>query len=352
MRLSRDPLIAESRPLWVYAITTLILPRVAHERCRSLGFSKFISGSLEYWHRPAMPCRHRPGSAKQLQPIVFCHGLGVGVLPYLKLVEEICDSVNAEIFLLDMPHLASRPKTDVPSPREAVACIIDMLSAWGHSHAHFIGHSFGTVVITWVLRRSEAATSVVLLDPVCFLLMKHDVLANVVYSSFFQPLTDFRAAAFEFFIFHELYVAHALTRNFFWQENDLAPSKVNVPAVVLLSGEDTIVPAHSVRRLIECEKRKRQNVHLAESIALEGGSLVCQDDILFSRQNTEDKSEICSNSDLSRQFSPEDTKAAHTPLELIWRANAGHSDCWEKTEDRHAVVQALLKISADAEGCK
>ncbi|CAE8652555.1 unnamed protein product, partial [Polarella glacialis] len=92
-----------------------------------------------------------------------------------------------------------------------------MLAAWGHASAHFIGHSFGTVVITWVLRKSEMATSVVLLDPVCFLLMKHDVLSNVVYSSSVEPLQDFRTALFQFFVFRELYIANTITRNFFWQ---------------------------------------------------------------------------------------------------------------------------------------
>jgi len=355
MRLTRDPLVAASRPLWIYAITTLLLPSIAHQRCRWMGFSKFVSGGLEYWHRPAQ-------QGERTQPIVFCHGLGVGVLPYLDLVGDICSAVGSEIFLLDMPHLSSRPKTDVPSPRETVACIVDMLAAWGHASAHFVGHSFGTVVITWVLRRSEMATSAVLLDPVCFLLMKHDVLSNVLYSSFFQPLSDFRSAAFQFFVFQELYTAHALSRNFFWQDNDLTAEKLQRPAVVLLSGADTIVPAHSVRRLLECEKRRRQQLLVSDKLAREGGSMVRQRSAGNGmRRQTSDPAAPAHEIENCEDSQPVEVKAlgtngessrrtASTPLDVVWRPNAAHSDCWETKDGRLAVVQGLLRIIATSEG--
>lgn len=214
-----------------------------------------------------------------------------------------------------------------------------MLAAWGHSKAHCIGHSFGTVVITWVARLSEVAASLMFLDPVCFLLMKHDVLSNVVYSSATEPLSDFRAAAFEFFVFRELYIAHTLTRNFFWQENDFAVEKLGTPAVVLLSGNDTIVPAHSVRRLLECERRRRRKLLLENKVVQEGGSVVMQRaEGGFARQVTDEELKL----------DPAALEVARMPLEIIWRPQAAHSDCWETKEGRREVLQGLKSLMRGA----
>ncbi|CAK0802182.1 unnamed protein product [Prorocentrum cordatum] len=112
-------------------------------------------------------------------PIVFCHGLGIGVLAYVDFVLELGSS-GSEMFLLDMKHISLRQNVDIPSSRETVACVVDMLAAWGHSEAHFVGHSFGTVVVSWILRNSRVALSVSLLDPICFLLFKHDIVTNAL----------------------------------------------------------------------------------------------------------------------------------------------------------------------------
>lgn len=249
--LSRDPISAVHWPLWWYGFTSGIIPAITDIALRQWGFEKFTSGIIQYWH-----CRPRSAGSTPRRvglPAVFCHGLGIGVLPYLHFVTELAAAEVREVFLLDLPHISLRQESDVPSSRETVACVVDMLAAWGHTQAHLIGHSFGTIVVSWMLQNSQVVASASLLDPVCFLLVKHDIITNALYREHDDPLQ----VALTYFVFRELHVAHTLTRNFFWQQNDLAPSDLQRPALVLLSGCDAIVPAHSVRRLLEAEQARR-----------------------------------------------------------------------------------------------
>merc|ERR1719240_1653518 len=128
-----------------------------------------------------------------------------------------------------------------------VACLSDMLHRRGHSSGHFIGHSFGSVPVAWMVRRAPDMVQVAtFIDPVCFLLVKPDVCYNFIYRA---PTTPARLIM-EFFAARELYTAHSLSRNFFWFENHLWAEELTMPSLVVLSGMDTIVPAHSVRRYL------------------------------------------------------------------------------------------------------
>jgi len=120
--------------------------------------------------------------------------------------------------------------------------------------AHFIGHSFGSVVMAWVTKQSpELIRRATYLDPVVFLLCKSDVAYNFVYR---VPQTA-TENLMQYFVARELYIAHSLGRNFVWHECILWPEDLTTypeGALVFLSGQDSIVPAHSVRRYLECVK--------------------------------------------------------------------------------------------------
>eukprot|EP00913_Durusdinium_trenchii_P006896 g6487.t1 len=119
--------------------------------------------------------------------------------------------------------------------------------AWDHTFAHFVGHSFGSIVVAWMCRNAKETVSVAtFLDPVCFLLIKPDVCYNFMYR---EPQTATQLLM-HYFVARELYIAHSLSRNFFWYQNLLWPEELQVPCMVMLSGEDSIVPAHSVRRFL------------------------------------------------------------------------------------------------------
>lgn len=242
MRLTMDPIPSEHRPLVYYIVTALAMPIVNNYNLENLGFRRHRSGTLWYWLR-----RGRGRSAQP--PIVFCHGVGVNLLPYVHFISELLRQMpkGKDIFLVSLPHISMRIKEDVPSSAEMVACLRDMLLSWDHTSAHFVGHSFGSIVVAWMCRNAPETVAVAtFLDPVCFLLIKPDVCYNFMYR---QPETATQLLM-HYFVARELYIAHSLSRNFFWYQNLLWPEELQVPCMVMLSGEDSIVPAHSVRRYL------------------------------------------------------------------------------------------------------
>ena len=179
IRLDFDPIPSSYRP-FIYYVVTYGCVGIATEIIMRhwFGFVKHTSGCLTYWHRPG-----DGGHNDDDKPIVFCHGLGIGVLSYATVVAELLANPRqrqVSLFMVELPHIAMRPVEAQASPRELVVCIEDLLHVHRYEQAHFVGHSFGTLVLTWVAKHKLSMVSrFTFLDPVCFLLCKHDVAYNL-----------------------------------------------------------------------------------------------------------------------------------------------------------------------------
>lgn len=253
MRLTMDPIPSAHRPLIYYAVTQAIFSQIINIQLHTLSFRHCWSGTLSYWHRPGAPTKETGCVDPNAEPIVFCHGIGVNVLPYRPLLNEMLQRApERSFFLISLPHISMRIKEEVPSSTEMVACLSDMLGSWGHTSAHFVGHSFGSLPLAWMARKAPSFVSMMtFIDPVCFLLVKPDVCYNFMYRKPENPTQ----LLINYFLAKELYIAHSLSRNFFWHQNQLWPEEFPCPTLVVLSGRDSIVPAHSVRRYLTCYKQ-------------------------------------------------------------------------------------------------
>ena len=140
MRISFDPIRFEPRPWIYYLVTQMIVPAFSDAKLRALGFVAEQSGSLRYWRRPgsspAIDSDSRPFLQSNAVPLVFCHGVGIGLAVYLHFVEQLVHKFKERpIFLLTFPHISLRLQEDVLSASELVACIGDMLAAHHESFA-------------------------------------------------------------------------------------------------------------------------------------------------------------------------------------------------------------------------
>lgn len=54
-------------------------------------------------------------------PLVFVHGLGVGLVPYFMLIYRLSKRHSGDLFVPEFPFLAMAPWESVPSAREVVA---------------------------------------------------------------------------------------------------------------------------------------------------------------------------------------------------------------------------------------
>jgi len=268
-RLRNDPLPAVHRPLFVYALTAFVGPSIGHRSLLGLGFRAYRSGSAEYWFRPPRPgdgwrdghVGDRPHkNADWRRPVVFCHGIGVGPTMCLPFLQLLVHGLGEEypIFLVDMGPISMRFSDDVPGAREFAANLVDMLEVWGFKQAHFVGHSFGSFLVAWMLRYQPSyVEKCTFVDPVCFLLLK--VLAG---AHQIQAKTDSRMDTMEmgikYFVLTELFICNFVCRCFFWEESQLDVQDLDgKQALLVLESEDNLVPTHSIQRLVMAELTRR-----------------------------------------------------------------------------------------------
>jgi len=250
-KLNHDHVPTKYRPLFFYTLCTCFSVIMSYVMLRHLGFEHHRTGSMRYWRFPG----------KSLEPpIVFCHGIGIGVVSYIALVRGLLNaSADREFFVVEMRNITMRLQSlKVASSGEIVVCIQEMLSTWGFGGnpraAHFIGHSFGTIVVGWMIKfSSELVAAATLIAPCPFLLPTYDLCVNFLYQ---KPRT-FREVIFEYYVSHEATLAFYLRRNFVWHRNNLwADELEHIPCLVILFGLDEIVPSCSVRYYLAAAKNE------------------------------------------------------------------------------------------------
>jgi pimeloyl-ACP methyl ester carboxylesterase len=237
IRLSLDPVRTVHRPACVYLGVGVLYDHLAWSRYRALGFRHYVpdanSGhrvsypyiglpslpshsTLTYWYKPCAPLR---SGEKEDLPIVFVHGIGAGLKVYRTMVTEICKrNPRSAIYLLEIPCVAMKLVEKLPVRDQLVRDVEAMLQARGHSEALFIGHSLGTVVVSWILHCApRLCRKVMLIDPVVWLLHYPDVAYNFLH----RPPSNANQWLYHFFVCSEPGIARFLGRGFVWHENVL-----------------------------------------------------------------------------------------------------------------------------------
>ena len=216
-------------------------------------FTRYVSASsnLSYWHRPHSSRKHRP--------VLFLHGIGVGLSTYVPFLRDLNaypegDQQDGDIGVLALEILPISFRIVPSLPRREQFCL--QLKAILESHPEFangftlISHSYGSVLATHILSSHASlglrslVKSLVLVDPVTILLHLPDVAYNFTYR------TPRSASQWELWYFAstDISVAHTLARGFFWSENILWKEDCEqFPVTVFLAGRDIITPASQIR---------------------------------------------------------------------------------------------------------
>ncbi|KAF3919753.1 hypothetical protein ABW20_dc0108078 [Dactylellina cionopaga] len=269
-RLTIDQVKMKHRPLAWYmllgAIDTLTYIRlrlsthIYHRRSFSTFFSSFPFRletvftshktpvtTTAYWSRP-----HR---SKTHKPILYIHGIGIGLHPYVEMLNTLASTLpDVGILILEIDPVCSRICAPMLKRAEMLEEILTILSAPAHktSYESFVlaANSYGTVIATHMLhdsRLSPRIISLVLIDPVTILLH----LPDVAYNFLRREPKRANERMLHYFASTDQMVAHTLCRRFFWAENILWVEDLKGRnAVVYLGERDLIVDTGSVRRYL------------------------------------------------------------------------------------------------------
>jgi len=211
-----------------------------------LGFKAGRINGLTYWYSK------RDGFAgpQKTSPVLFFHGLGVGLIPYVALLRTLAK--QRSVIVVEQPWIAMSLDFDVPSPESFLENVRLLLKRFSpNGAACVVGHSYGSVPAAWMCHQMpEAVQELLLLDPVSMLLAEPTTVRTMLYSD----RSSWAGWFSWYFVSGEVGTAYVLRRHFHWYNQVLFASDINrvTRSLVVLGGSDHIVPSTSIAEHLEC----------------------------------------------------------------------------------------------------
>lgn len=119
---------------------------------------------------PPAPALSPPPAAAAATPtpVVFLHGVGLGMLPYLAFIWGLVRGFSGRpVLVLEVRHVSLRLCGQARTVDDVAQAVMGMLRRHGVRRAHFAAHSFGTFVVAHLRHLyPHAIASMLLCDPV------------------------------------------------------------------------------------------------------------------------------------------------------------------------------------------
>ncbi|KAI8054249.1 hypothetical protein BDF22DRAFT_678042 [Syncephalis plumigaleata] len=134
----------------------------------------------------------------------------------------------------DVPSFA----TELDSCRD-LESITHMFERHQLAPAIWMGHSFGTIICSWIERY---LTRTILVDPVCFQLWE----PGLVYNAIYRPPPNWLLQLMRCVVSSEHGIALTLGRHFWWHENILLPESLTPGSHIIVAEHDGIIDARKL----------------------------------------------------------------------------------------------------------
>jgi pimeloyl-ACP methyl ester carboxylesterase len=241
LRLTLDPITIQPRTLAWYSLM-MLADTVAILLLKIKGYKYYrrtLAGvAAVFPPRPAALCTRKVSIAPSLSyflrkhtsktrlPVIYLHGIGIGILPHIDVLDDLHTALNkgagpedqVGILAVEILQISSRLTGPIPRRAEFITQLTTLINHhFGHGRVVLVAHSYGTVLSSHVLRDphlSSRISGTLLIDPVSILLHMPDVAYN------FTMRPPVRAQEWELWWFgsKDPQVAHTLGRHFFWSE--------------------------------------------------------------------------------------------------------------------------------------
>ncbi|UZJ56812.1 hypothetical protein CBS101457_006132 [Exobasidium rhododendri] len=216
VRLTLDKMKVLSRPLGYYIVCNGFSHGVIAWLRLFGGFHYEYSGECSFLVKPA---KQDTGSKRKRQlPILFLHGLGIGIGQYMAFLARLYKHKDGVVILIQ-PHISAdilHPRyLNPPDKDEQADSTAALLYKLKMPKVTTISHSNGTMVLGWLIRKHpEICAKNILVDPVSFRLWE----GSVCYSFIYRPWITYIEVLLGYFVARELGTARTIGRNFQWSE--------------------------------------------------------------------------------------------------------------------------------------
>lgn len=214
-------------------------------------FTRQISSApdLSYWYRPH--------TSRTRLPILFIHGIGIGLYPYTRFLAEInkhdpqaAQDGEVGIIAVEIMPISFRIAGSILGRDEMCRQINVILERHGIDKVVLASHSYGSVISTQLLQDPTTAAKIgpiLFVDPVTFLLH----LPDVAYNFTVRRPKGANEHQLHYFASADMMVAYTLARHFFWAQNILWTDDLRGHDVtVSLGGRDLIVDTETVGKYL------------------------------------------------------------------------------------------------------
>ncbi|KAH8652085.1 hypothetical protein BX600DRAFT_88130 [Xylariales sp. PMI_506] len=173
-----------------------------------LSFRKSPTRHFSYYYRPHKSVRYRP--------VVFCHGIGIGLPTYLFWLQTLPKDIG--VIAIEFLPVSSRICSEAVTAGMFGDAVRAILQQHRINDFVYVGHSYGTLMARPLLDNPVVApmiNSIVLCDPVSIMLHLPDVAYNIAR----RKASDAPQVQIEWGASLDPRVAHTLTRRLHWPEN-------------------------------------------------------------------------------------------------------------------------------------
>lgn len=257
-KYTEDPLLGLAiYPLMFNLVILGLTDGVLRHLLKQRGFERLSVGSTIYYYHKGICTEEgmeigddEDDEEAPLLPLVFCHGIGIGLGYYLGLIDALL-KLGHPLFLPEIPYVCGfRPwlsRKSILTPHAVVATITAMLASHGHMKATFVGHSYGTSWLSYMCKYAKDTLAAVLfLDPICFCL-HHPCLTK----SFVYHRAD--PGSVSYMIKTDVIINWTIQRSFPWSRIILFVDQIpeDIPCSVYLSEFDTLIPVSTVMKYLK-----------------------------------------------------------------------------------------------------
>lgn len=266
---------------------------------------------ISYWYYPS-------SDASKL-PIVFVHGIGIGLHFYLPFFAQLrAADPGVGIIAIEILHVSSRMNFLPPAPEEVAGEIVKIIQQQKIDRCVLLTHSYGSAIAAQLLQNPTASKLIhhtLFVDPVSFSFHT----PHVVYNFLRQGPPTAYGLLLSYFSSTDADVQYTLTRGFSWPKNSLWRSDVEnrmssgkeSKTTVMLAGQDLITDSLTLGRYLT---RRQDNA------------------VKWYRQPqpTEDDDEWM-----------QEEWTGVKQLEVIWCPDLNHAEAFEDPLHRGMIIQIL-----------
>ena len=338
IRLTIDPVPMQHRPLLWYAIVSLVDTTVylwlslcgftyyrlpLTKILTIFPFRLYTLFSRKTTNSATLSYFHVPHTSSSRLPILFVHGIGIGLYPYVSFLTAMYRSTRSTsnsggqtgVIAIEIPQISARITSSLASQQVLCADIQAILDRHGWDRFVLVSHSFGSVIATNMLKDRNVKgriASMVFADPVAFLLH----LPDVAYNFTRRVPKAANEHQLHYFASTDMLVAHTLGRRFFWAENVLWKDDLQGRnTTVALSGKDIIAPTTIVGRY------------------------------LFTNTPSRNRSETQGSDQDDLDDAWKESAWRGEGLDVLWFEQCDHAELFDKRRDFDKVVNAINTYS-------